>query len=106
MRTFYIFTLLLYACAVPLGPVIDLGYTVYLGNDTLPDVHFFGGIHYARSPLSDLRFRAPQPLNEGVARASTDIVDARNWGPLCIQQPAVVGIGSEGLVLFTTRERL
>jgi hypothetical protein len=84
-----------------LGPVINVGYAAFAGNTTSPagvsngPVAFFGGIPYAQSPLGNLRFRAPQPLNEHVsARAVTD---ARNWGPACIQRPAVVGIGSEGM---------
>ncbi|KAF8157104.1 alpha/beta-hydrolase [Crassisporium funariophilum] len=83
----------------PLGPVVDLSYAAFAGNSTSPagvangPVTFYGAIPYAQPPLGNLRFRAPQPLDE---RASTkDVSDARNWGPPCIQRPAVVGIGSE-----------
>jgi len=83
--------------AAPLGPVVDIGYATFLGNDSLPSVHFYGGIPYAKPPLGDLRFRAPVRLDESGNRTQRTVTDARNWGPLCIQQPAVVGIGSEGL---------
>ncbi|PPQ94411.1 hypothetical protein CVT25_002499 [Psilocybe cyanescens] len=82
-----------------LGPVVDLGYAAFAGNSTSPagttngPVTFFGNIPYAQPPLGNLRFRAPQPLNEN-GKAQT-VTDARNWGPACIQRPAVVGIGSE-----------
>lgn len=84
-----------------LGPVIDLGYAAFAGNSTSPTgvknspVTFFGNIPYAQPPLGNLRFRAPQPLNEN-AKAN-QVTDARNWGPPCIQTPAEVGVGSEGM---------
>ena len=90
----------------PLGPVVNLSYAAYVGNSTSPDgqtngpVTFFGGIPYAQPPLGDLRFRAPAPLDEKVVDTkSIRITDARNWSPPCIQQPAQVGIGSEGMSL-------
>lgn len=87
--------------ASSLGPVVDLGYAAFAGNTTSPatgidggPVAFYGGIPYVQPPIGDLRFRAPQMLNE---KSVTDnIMDARNWGAPCIQRPAVVGIGSEG----------
>ena len=104
----------------PLGPVVNLGYAAFAGNSTSPSgivdspVTFFGGIPYAKPPLGDLRFRARQQLNEDVVNGgNVPITDARNWGPPCIQQPAVVGVGSEGSlsalgrnILFTARYRL
>ncbi|KDR72700.1 hypothetical protein GALMADRAFT_270656 [Galerina marginata CBS 339.88] len=82
-----------------LGPVVSVQYAAFAGNSTSPagvpngPVTFFGSIPYAQPPIGNLRFRAPQPLNEhGVAQ---DVTDARNWGPPCIQRPAVPGIGSE-----------
>ncbi|TFK33991.1 Alpha/Beta hydrolase protein [Crucibulum laeve] len=83
----------------PLGPVVDLRYAAFAGNTTSPagiangSVAFFGAIPYARPPLGNLRFRAPRQLNE--TGLTKQVTDARNWGPPCIQQPAVVGIGSE-----------
>ncbi|KAH9477586.1 Lipase 1 [Psilocybe cubensis] len=82
-----------------LGPVVDLGYAAFAGNSTSPEgienspVTFFGNIPYAEPPVGNLRFRAPKPLNEN-GRAQV-VTDARNWGPPCIQWPAVVGVGSE-----------
>ncbi|KAJ6503899.1 Alpha/Beta hydrolase protein [Mycena sanguinolenta] len=83
-----------------LGPVVDLGYAAYAGNTTSPatgidhgPVAFYGNIRYVQPPLGNLRFRAPAMLDEsGVA---SEVIDARDWGPPCIQRPAVVGIGSE-----------
>lgn len=89
------------ALSSPLGPVIDLGYAAFAGNSTSPEgfensnVTFYGGIPYAKPPLGELRWRAPQRVDENGTTA-TSVTDARNWGPPCIQDPAVVGIGSEG----------
>jgi hypothetical protein len=83
-----------------LGPVVDLGYAAYAGNTTSPTglengpVAFYGNIRYAEPPLGELRFRAPIMLNERTV--TSQVRDARDWGPPCIQRPAVVGIGSEG----------
>ncbi|KAJ7489618.1 Alpha/Beta hydrolase protein [Mycena galericulata] len=82
-----------------LGPVVDLGYAAYAGNTTSPagiangPVAFYGNIRYAEPPLGNLRFRAPVQLNEETT--TSQVLDARDWGPACIQYPAVVGIGSE-----------
>ncbi|KAF4580397.1 hypothetical protein EYR40_003113 [Pleurotus pulmonarius] len=90
------------ALTSPLGPVVNLGYAAFAGNDTAPSgqphstVTFFGNIPYAQPPVGSLRFRAPRPLDETINDpARVPISDARNWGPPCIQQPAQVGIGSE-----------
>ena len=101
------------------GPVVDLAYSVraspprcvphcsaylsypsqrFVGNETLPGVAFYGAIPYARPPLGDLRWRSPQQLDERhIAETDRPVYDARNFGQICIQQPAVVGIGSEGI---------
>ncbi|KAJ7488146.1 Alpha/Beta hydrolase protein [Mycena latifolia] len=82
-----------------LGPVVDLGYAAYAGNTTSPTgvangpVTFYGNIRYAQPPLGDLRFKAPAALNESTN--TSQVLDARDWGPPCIQLPAVVGIGTE-----------
>ncbi|KAF8957889.1 hypothetical protein BDZ97DRAFT_1706401 [Flammula alnicola] len=84
-----------------LGLVVSLGYAAFAGNSTSPagisnsPVTFFGDIPYAQPPLGNLRFRAPQPLNEH--GSTQEVTDARNWGPPCIQRPAVPGIGSEAM---------
>ncbi|WRT69771.1 uncharacterized protein IL334_006762 [Kwoniella shivajii] len=83
----------------PLGPVVDLGYAVYLGNDTLPGITFFGGIPYVQPPLGDLRWREPKMIDESPkSDDQKTIVDSRNFGPICIQQPATVGVGEEDCV--------
>ncbi|KAJ6575980.1 Alpha/Beta hydrolase protein [Mycena vulgaris] len=82
-----------------LGPVVNLGYAAYAGNTTSPTgtldgpVAFYGNIRFAQPPLGELRFRAPAPLDEGTI--TSQVLDARDWGPPCIQRPAVVGIGTE-----------
>ena len=87
----------------PLGPVVNLGFAAYAGNNTSPTgqlngpVTFFGNIPYVQPPVGDLRFHFPVQLNETVVNSgNVEVTDARNWGPPCIQQPAQVGIGSEG----------
>jgi len=85
-----------------LGPVVDLGYTALVGNSTSPtgvtnsSVTFFGGVPYVQPPLGNLRFRAPKKLDESL-KSNRTIFDARNWGPTCVQQPAVEGVGVEGM---------
>lgn len=103
--TLLISTNLVTAVSSPLGPVIDLGYAAYAGNATAPtgevnsSVVFFGGLPYAQAPLGDLRFRGPQPLDES-AKGNGTVVDARNFAEPCVQQPAVLGVGSEGAFLL------
>ncbi|KAI0037229.1 Alpha/Beta hydrolase protein [Vararia minispora EC-137] len=83
------------------SPIVDLGYAVFLGNTTTPtgilggSVIFFGGIPYAQPPVGDLRWRAPQPLNETTPAIPVNVTDARNFAEPCIQQPAAAGVGSE-----------
>jgi len=96
MLSYYLLNVFGLVFALSPEPVVDLGYAAFWGNDSLPNVHFFGGIPYAKPPVGELRFRAPQDLDEHLKISENTVVDARNWGPLCIQQPAVVGIGSEG----------
>ncbi|KIP02556.1 hypothetical protein PHLGIDRAFT_44347, partial [Phlebiopsis gigantea 11061_1 CR5-6] len=89
------------------GPVVNLGYAAFAGNTTTPTgevdgpVTFFGGIPYAQPPIGDLRFRAPQQLDESVQNGGhVPVTDARNWGPPCIPEPTQVGIGSEDCLLL------
>ncbi|KAJ7021976.1 alpha/beta-hydrolase [Mycena alexandri] len=103
MLYFFIVSTFIAACAARLssnlGPVVDLGYAAYAGNTTSPTgvdngpVAFYGSIRYAQPPLGNLRFRAPAPLNE--TTSASQVLDARDWGPACVQRPATVGIGSE-----------
>ncbi|KAJ6613126.1 Alpha/Beta hydrolase protein [Mycena sp. CBHHK59/15] len=61
-----------------------------LGNTTSPTglvngpVAFYGNIRYAQPPLDELRFRAPAVLNENMF--TSQVTDARDWGPPCIQR--------------------
>lgn len=81
----------------PLGPVVRLPQGAYAGNATLPGVVFFGGVPYAEPPLGELRWRPPAKFKHLKGKGNKgEVVDARNWGPICIQQPAVNGIGQEG----------
>ncbi|KIJ35254.1 hypothetical protein M422DRAFT_69960, partial [Sphaerobolus stellatus SS14] len=110
MELFYWFVLSAFLASrkvdcAPSGPTINLGYVSLIGNATSPtgtlngSVDFFGGIPYAQAPVGQLRFRAPQPLNE-TPRVNPPTLDARNWGAPCIQQnPAVIGVGSEDCLL-------
>ena len=90
-----------------LGPVVNLGYAAFAGNNTTPTgevdgpVTFFGGIPYAQPPVGNLRFRAPQLLDESIKNdGHVSVTDARSWGPPCIPEPTQVGIGSEGRLLI------
>lgn len=67
----------------PWGPIVSIQQGSYAGNDSLPGVTFFGGIPYAEPPLGNLRWRPPAKLK---TYHGGKVVDARNWGPLCIQQ--------------------
>ncbi|KXS11919.1 alpha/beta-hydrolase [Gonapodya prolifera JEL478] len=83
-----------------LGPVVDLGYAAFIGdNKSTPGVDFFGGIPYIQPPLGELRWRKPRQLDESYRWPDwRPLHDARNFGPICIQQPAVVGVGVEDCV--------
>jgi hypothetical protein len=109
-----------------LGPVVDLGYAVrtesicqigsqltllvrqaYIGNSSYPGVTFYGGIPYIQPPLNNLRWRAPRQLDESPKNGDEKpVIDARNFGPICVQQPAVVGVGMEGAQLFAVPYKL
>ncbi|KAH8834797.1 alpha/beta-hydrolase [Flagelloscypha sp. PMI_526] len=81
--------------------IVNLGYTRLLGNSTTPtgiengNVTFFGGVRYAKPPLGDLRWRAPQRLDERPIPLGGELFDARGWGNASIQKPARVDVGSE-----------
>ncbi|KAF9488544.1 alpha/beta-hydrolase [Pleurotus eryngii] len=56
----------------PLGPVVNLGYAAFAGNDTSPEgevhtsVTFYGGIPFTQPPAGNLRFRAMKRLDETI----------------------------------------
>lgn len=83
------------------GPIVDLGYAAYRGSASTSTgengpVAFFGGIPFAQAPLGDLRWRAPQMLNESMPAELVNVSNAQSYASPCIQQPAVAGVGSEG----------
>ncbi|THV01067.1 alpha/beta-hydrolase [Dendrothele bispora CBS 962.96] len=62
-------------------PIIDLGYASYQGTfDSTTNVTNYHGIRYARPPLGDLRFRAPQPPAN-----VTGVQQANTIPPSCLQ---------------------
>jgi len=70
-----------------LNETINLGYARYRGKDIGNGVMRWAGMRYARpaTRAAGLRFTAPQdPLNEN------DIVDATDFGPLCIGSSTVL----------------
>lgn len=54
------------AAALPASnePVVNLGYAKYRGTRLPSGVDQFLGMRYAKAPLGDLRFRAPQDPNK------------------------------------------
>ncbi|KAF9494571.1 alpha/beta-hydrolase [Pleurotus eryngii] len=86
----------------PLGPVINLGFAAFSGNNTSPAgqphlmVAFFENIPYTQPPVGNLCFRPLKPLDKTIRNpAHVPISNPWDWGASCIQQPAQVGIGSE-----------
>lgn len=78
------------------GPIVDVGYASFLGSSSVSGVDFFGGIPYVQPPLGQLRWRAPQPLDESpVKGGNVTVYDARTFGNFCLQQPAQIGFGSD-----------
>lgn len=56
------------------SPVVDLGYARYRGTRLPAGVDQFLGIRYAKAPLGDLRFRAPQePINEAEEQDASQV---------------------------------
>ena len=79
----------------PEGPIVDVGYAAFLGNASVPGVHFFGGIRFVQPPLGELRWRPPAELDETPTQNKT-LTDAQWFGDICLQQPAELGFGSDG----------
>ena len=65
-RLIYLLSALLPAYAVQ--PLVDLGYSRFLGSALPSGVSQWLGMRYAAAPLGNLRFRAPQdpPRNRSI----------------------------------------
>ncbi|KAH8885148.1 alpha/beta-hydrolase [Thozetella sp. PMI_491] len=63
----------------PVGPVVNLGYTTYVGTQLSNGVNQYLGVRYAAAPLGKLRWRAPikPPQTNAVETATT-------FPPLCL----------------------
>ncbi len=78
-----------WAVTPPVEPAVDYQSGLEVELDTGPvrgvndgDLRVFKGIPYARPPVGELRFRAPQP-----AEPWTETFDAREYGAQCWQEP-------------------
>ena len=54
-----VYGLLCVCSVVAVDPLVDVGYTQYLGTTIPAGITQWLGIRYAAPPLGDLRFRAP-----------------------------------------------
>ncbi|KAJ5931129.1 hypothetical protein N7466_006622 [Penicillium verhagenii] len=70
---------LISASSLSRSGIVDLGYSEYQGITLDNGVDEFLGIRYARPPLDELRFRAPQD-----PEATTGVLDASSFGPVCV----------------------
>ena len=62
-------------------PTVDLGYASYAGTDLGNGVSQFLGMRFAKPPLGDMRFAAPQPPDvetNGTVQA-TEVCCFRRW---------------------------
>lgn len=62
---------LLSASSLPRSGIVDLGYSQYQGISLHNGVDEFLGMRYARAPVGELRFRAPQD-----PESTTEVLDA------------------------------
>ncbi|KAJ5537554.1 hypothetical protein N7494_007033 [Penicillium frequentans] len=87
---------LLSASSLPRSGIVDLGYSQYQGISLYNGVDEFLGIRYAKAPVGELRFRAPQDpesTNEVLDASSVrlarflvalHLVNLKQFGPVCI----------------------
>ncbi|KAJ6023733.1 hypothetical protein N7540_004530 [Penicillium herquei] len=67
------------ASSLPPSAIVDLGYSQYQGVSLHNGVDEFLGIRYAKSPVGDFRFKAPQDPEH-----TDGVIDASSFGPVCI----------------------
>lgn len=66
-------------------PIADLGYAQYKGNTSLTGTKVFYGIQYAQAPIGELRWRPPQDIEANNNYDPTQVLNAENPGPSCVQ---------------------
>ena len=63
------------SCAVAVDPLVDVGYTQYLGTAISAGITQWLGIRFAAPPLGDLRFRAPgDPLVNNTVQVANQVL--------------------------------
>ncbi|OQD75838.1 hypothetical protein PENDEC_c006G02719 [Penicillium decumbens] len=70
---------LLFAKPLPKAATIDLGYSRYRGVSLHNDVDQYLGMRFAKPPVHELRFRAPEDPEH-----TTKLLDASSFGPICV----------------------
>src|SRR5262245_22972285 len=76
----FLFSSLSYAAIT--DPVRTDGGLVAGAPGTDPEVHVYKGIPYAKPPVGDLRWKAPQPAPDW-----SGTKQATEFGPVCMQEP-------------------
>ncbi|PNS20113.1 Secreted lipase [Sphaceloma murrayae] len=68
------------------GPIVDLGYGQFRGtvNTSVRTTTYFG-LRYAQPPVGELRFRAPRPIEGSTYYNPSNVTDATQAGPQCVQ---------------------
>ncbi|TKX18785.1 hypothetical protein C1H76_9046 [Elsinoe australis] len=70
-------------------PIVNLGYGQFRGTvNTTVGVTTYFGLRYAQPPVGELRFRAPRPIEKSSYYNPSNITDATQLGPTCIQGTA------------------
>ncbi|KIJ51869.1 hypothetical protein M422DRAFT_776444 [Sphaerobolus stellatus SS14] len=78
------------------APIVDLGYSIYQGNDLGNGQNEFIGVRFAAPPLGNLRFRSPQP-----PLVTKGIQPANKFQPVCfgVSQGLASGLSEDCLFL-------